>query len=89
MENSTQEMILVGYHHFTSKDKKQIYFVVQCLYNEEDRTRGNLKGTMINIFVEEETYKKIIQDELQIGSVLKVEVRPNLSTGKIYYRVVI
>ena len=72
MENSTQEMILVGYHHFNSKDKKQIYYVVQCLYNEDDRTRGNLKGTMINIFVEDEVYQKICK--LEIGTVLKVEV---------------
>lgn len=87
MENSTQDMILVGYHHFNSKDKKQIYYVVQCLYNEDDRTRGNLKGTMINIFVEDEVYQKVCQ--LDIGTVLKVEVNPNLSTGKIYYKVVI
>lgn len=87
MGNSTQEMILVGYHHFNSKDKKQIYYVVQCLYNEDDRTRGNLKGTMINIFVEDDVYQKVCQ--LDIGTVLKVEVNPSLSTGKIYYKVVI
>lgn len=87
MGNSTQEMILVGYHHFNSKDKKQIYYVVQCLYNEDDRERGNLKGTMINIFVEDEVYKKI--SKCDIGSVLKINIRPNLSTGKIYYEVVI
>ena len=87
MENSTQEMVLVGYHHFNSKDKKQIYYVVQCLYNEDDRSRGNLKGTMINIFVEDEIYQKICQ--LDIGTTLKVNVKPNLSSGKIYYEVVI
>ena len=87
MEKTTQEMILVGYHHFNSKDKKQIYYVVQCLYNENDLSRGNLRGTMINIFVEDEIYKKIT--ELEIGTPLKIEVTPNVSSGKIYYRVVI
>lgn len=87
MDKSSQDMILVGYHHFNSKDKKQIYYVVQCLYNEDDRTRGNLKGTMINIFVEDDIYKKVTQ--LDIGTVLKIDVTPNLSTGKIYYKVVI
>lgn len=87
MDKSTQDMILVGYHHFNSKDKKQIYYVVQCLYNENDTTRGNLKGTMINIFVEDNVYQKVAK--LDIGTVLKIEIVPNLSTGKIYYRVVI
>ena len=87
MEKTTMEMILVGYHHFYSKDKKQIYYVVQCLYNEDDKTRANLKGTMINIFVEDDVYKKVIQND--IGTLLQVQVLPNLSTGKIYYKVVI
>ena len=87
MENQVQEMTLIGYHHFNSKDKKQIYYVVQCLYSENDISRGNLKGTMINIFVEDEIYKKV--SELDIGSVLKIEIRPNLNTGKINYKVVI
>ena len=87
MENQVQEMILIGYHHFNSKDKKQIYYVVQCLYNEKDISRGNLKGTIINIFVDDETYKKV--SALDIGTVLNIEVRPNLNTGKINYKVVI
>lgn len=87
MGNSTQEMLLVGYHHFNSKDKKEIYYVVQCLYNENDLSRGNYRGTMINVFVDDETYKKV--SELELGSTLQVEVQPNLSTGKIYYKVVI
>ncbi len=87
MENQVQEMILVGYHHFNSKDKKQIYYVVQCLYSEKDVSRGNLKGTMINIFTDDEVYKKV--SDLDIGTLLKIEVRPNLNTGKIGYKVVI
>jgi len=87
MGNSTQEMLLVGYHHFNSKDKKQIYYVVQCLYNVDDKSRGNYKGTMINIFVDDDTYQKVCQ--LELGTVLNIEVSPNLQTGKIYYKVVI
>ena len=87
MEKTTQEMILVGYHHFNSKDKKQIYYVVQCLYNENDLARGNFRGTMINIFVEDDVYQKV--SDLEIGSTLKIEVIPNVSSGKIYYKVVI
>lgn len=87
MENQTQEMILIGYHHFNSKDKKQIYYVIQVLHSDNDLTRGNMKGTMINIFTDDDTYKKI--SELDIGSVIKIEIRPNLSTGKLSYKVVI
>ncbi len=87
MESSTQEMVLIGYYHFNSKDKKQIYYVVQLLHSEEDKIRCNLKGTMINVFVEDDVYQKIAQ--LDIGTLVKVEILPNLSTGKIYYRVVI
>lgn len=87
MEKQLQEMVLVGYHHFNSKDKTQIYYVVQCLYSDKDITRGNAKGTMINIFVEDELYKKICN--LEIGSVLQIEISPNINTGKINYRIVI
>lgn len=87
MDRQTQNMILVGYHHFNSKDKTQIYYVVQCLYSENDLTRGNRKGTMINIFVDDDIYKKIL--EMDIGTVLKVEIIPNLNSGKLSYKVVL
>jgi len=87
MENSIKEMVFVGHHHFSSKDKTQIYYVIQALYNEEDLTRGNNRGTMINIFVDEEQYKKITK--MVIGEVLKVNLIPNISTGKLYYKVVL
>ncbi len=86
MQNQVTDMILVGFHHFNSKDKSQIYYVVQVLYNEIDLSRGNNKGTMINIFVDDELYQKIAQ--LDIGTLLKVELKPNLSTGKLNYKVV-
>lgn len=86
MEKSLQEMVLVGYHHFSSKDKSQIFYVVQVLYNNTDIERANNKATMINIFTTDEIYKKVCQ--MSIGQVLKVEMSPNLETGKIYYKVV-
>lgn len=87
MEKSIQDMVLIGYHHFSSKDKTQIYYVVQCLYNKFDAERSNNKATLINIFTTEEIYKLIINKH--VGEVLKVEVSPNLETGKIFYKVVI
>lgn len=87
MENSIQEMTLIGYHHFSSKDKSDIFYVVQVLYNSTDIERANNKATMINIFVTDEIYKKVCQ--MAIGQVLKVEMKPNFETGKIYYKVVL
>jgi len=87
MEKSLQEMVLVGYHHFSSKDKSEIFYVVQVLYNNTDIERANNKATMINIFTTDEIYKKVCQ--MSIGQVLKVEMSPNLETGKIYYKVVL
>lgn len=86
MEKSLQEMVLVGYHHFSSKDKSEIFYVVQVLYNNTDIERANNKATMINIFTTDEIYKKVCQ--MSIGQVLKVEMSPNMETGKIYYKVV-
>lgn len=86
MEKSIQEMVLVGYHHFSSKDKSEIFYVVQVLYNNTDIERANNKATMINIFTTDEIYKKVCQ--MSIGQVLKVEMSPNMETGKIYYKVV-
>lgn len=87
MNTQSEDMVLLGYHHFSSKDKKEIYYVVQCLHNDKDITKGTNKATMINIFTDDEIYKKVTQ--LDIGSVLKVEITPNLSSGKLYYKVVI
>lgn len=86
MEKSIQEMVLVGYHHFSSKDKSEIFYVVQVLYNNTDIERANNKATMINIFTTDEIYKKVCQ--MSVGQVLKVEMSPNMETGKIYYKVV-
>ena len=86
MEKSLQEMVLVGYHHFSSKDKSEIFYVVQVLYNNTDIERANNKATMINIFTTDEIYKKVCQ--MSVGQVLKVEMSPNMETGKIYYKVV-
>ena len=87
MEKTIQEMTLIGYHHFSSKEKKELYYVVQVLYNSLDVERSNNKATMINIYTDDETYKKVCQ--MSIGQVLNVQMIPNLETGKIYYKVVL
>lgn len=87
MQNSVEEMVLIGYHHFSSKDKSQIFYVVQVLHNTTDIERSNNKATMINIFTTDDIYKKVCQ--MSVGQLLKIEMRPNLENGKIYYKVVL
>lgn len=85
--NETQEMIFVGNNTFSSKEKDSIYYVIQVLHNELDVGRGTNKATLINIFTDDETYKKFVGAE--VGSTVKVEIRPNLSTGKINYKIIL
>lgn len=87
MGKSVEDMTLVGYHHFSAKDKSQIFYVVQVLYNKAEFEHSNNRATMINIFTTDDVYQKICQ--MPIGQVLKVEITPNLESGKIYYKVVV
>lgn len=86
MGKTVEEMTLIGYYHFSAKDKSQIFYVVQVLYNTIDVERSNNKATMINVFVSDDIYRKVCR--MSVGEVLKVEVSPNFETGKIYYKVV-
>ena len=85
MENLV-EMILVGNNKFSSKDKTSNYFVIQALYNEADISKQTNKATLINIFVNEDLYNSL--SGADIGTILKVQVIPNLSTGKVSYKIV-
>lgn len=87
MEKSIQEMILVGHYSFTSKDKNNTYYVVQALYSKNDLSNGNLRGTIINLYVSVDDYERV--KELELGTVLKVEVSSNIETGKLYYKLAI
>lgn len=83
-----EEMALIGYFHFEGKEKKQIYYIVQVLHSDVDVSKSIKKGTLINIFVTDEDYKKIISS-YDIGSIVKVDVKPNFQTGKLSYRVIL
>lgn len=84
MEN-VKEMALVGYHHFNAKDNSKHFYVAQCLWNDVDEKNNNNRATLINVFVTEEQYKYIINNNL---SVVKIAVNVNYATGKVYYSLV-
>lgn len=82
---NTVEMTYVGHNHFSSKNTHSIYYIIQVLFNTEDAMRNINKATLINVFVDDKDYQKLCV--LEIGSTLKVEVKPNLETGKVSYKI--
>lgn len=85
MENIVQ-MNLIGYHHFKNKEKTEDYHIVQCAYYENiDEQRAQVKATIIPIFVDLKSFQEIANKKL--GDTIDVEIRPNLTTGKIHYKV--
>lgn len=84
----TYEMTYVGHNHFSSKEKKELYNIIQVLYNSLDEQHFTNKATLINIFVDDDVYN-IIARSYEIGTTLKVEVKPILSTGKISYKIIL
>jgi len=78
---------LVGYYNFQSKDKTKLLYMVQCLYTESDNAKFNVRSNILNIFVDEEQYKNII-NKYQIGQDITVEFTANAGSNKLYYKVV-
>ena len=87
MENIVQ-MNLIGFHHFKNKEQTEDYHIVQCAYYEtKDEQRAQMKAVIIPIFVDLKSYQEICNKNL--GSVIDVEVTPNLITGKVRYKVLV
>lgn len=85
MENVVQ-MNLIGYYHFKNKEKTEDFHIVQCAYYENiDEQRAQVKATIIPIFVDLKSFQEIANKKL--GDVIDVEIKPNLTTGKIHYKV--
>ena len=78
---------LIGYYHFRSKDKEKEYLIAQIMFTKAEPERNNMKATVVAIFVDEEIYKKIIT--MNIGDTIDVEIKPNIETGKLSYKVLI
>lgn len=85
MENNVQEMTLVGFYHFASKDKTKHYYVVQALSNQIEEGKAINRASVVDVFVSEEIYNSIVNKE--IGDIINVQITPNLSTGKLSFRI--
>lgn len=87
MEGTHVQGNLIGYYHFSSKDKEKEYLIAQIMFTKAEPERNNMRATVVGIFVTEEIYKGILQKN--IGDKIDVEIVPNLETGKISYKVLI
>lgn len=84
MEN-VQEMPLVGFYHFSSKDKTKHYYVVQVMAYQIEEGKAIRKSTIVDVFTSEEIYNSIINKEF--GELIKVQMTPYLSTGKLSFKI--
>lgn len=86
MENNVVQMNLIGFHHFKNKEGTEEYHIVQCAYYEKiDEMRAQMKAVIIPIFVDLKSFQVIANKKL--GEKIDVEIKPNLATGKIHYKV--
>ena len=73
-------------YHFKNKEKTEDYHIVQCAYYDKiDELTAQMKAVIIPIFVDLKTYQEIANKTL--GAKIDVEIKPNLITGKIHYKV--
>ncbi len=87
MENNVVQMNLIGYHHFKNKEGTEEYHIVQCAYYKGEEARAQMKAIIVPVFVDLKTFQSIAN--MKIGSVINIEVIPNLETGKIRYKVMV
>lgn len=81
----TKEFDLVGYYHFSTKDKTSEYFVIQVLLFTQDLSANTVKSNIVNIFTTKDIYNVI--SKLEIGDKISVSVIPNFDTNKIHYKI--
>lgn len=83
MENKMQ---LVGHYNFQSKDKKNTYFVIQCLATEKKQNNG-LKSVLVTIFVDAGEYAEIAA--MDFGAELIVQTSINFETNKPSHKIIL
>lgn len=82
----TKSAMLVGYHHFQSKDKTKTFYIVQCLIHSSYEA-SNKKGILINVFVNQDEYAEVTAKEL--GEEVLLSVKPNFEKGTMNYKIVL
>jgi len=79
----------VGNYLIHSKEKKETYYIIQCLVysqSEDEKFKGVNRANLVRVFVPVETYQQITQ--MSVGSNIDLEMSFSLETGKVYYKVV-
>ena len=82
----TKSAILVGYHHFSSKDKTKTFYIAQCLIHSTYEP-SNKQGVLVNVFLTQDDFAEVCAKE--IGEEVLLSVKPNFEKGTINYKLVL
>lgn len=77
---------LVGFSNFNSKDKTKVFFTLQCLYTEADKSKNLVRSKILDVFVDETTFYSITSSQ-DIYSDIEVSFTVNLGSDKIFYSI--
>ena len=82
----TKSAMLVGYHHFSSKDKTKTFYIAQCLIHSTYEP-NNKKGILVNVFISQEEFAEVAAKS--IGDEVLLDVRPNYEKGTMNYKILL
>lgn len=83
-----EEMNLIGFYSFSTKDKSKNYYIIQLLARDNNKTSNNLRGFIVNSFVNAVQFDYII-NHFSVGDVLKVQSIVDYSTNKVRYHILL
>lgn len=83
-----EEMNLIGFYSFSTKDKSKNYYIIQLLARDTNKNSNNLRGYIVNSFVNSEDFD-YITNHFVVGDVLKVQSIVDFSTNKVRYHILL
>ena len=83
-----EEMNLIGFYSFSTKDKSKNYYIIQLLARDTNKSSNNLRGYIVNSFVNSEDFD-YITNHFMVGDVLKVQSIVDFSTNKVRYHILL
>lgn len=82
----TKSAMLVGYYHFSSKDKTKTFYIAQCLIHSTYEPI-NKQGVLVNVFLTQDDFAEVCVKD--IGEEVLLSVKPNFEKGTINYKLVL
>ena len=83
-----EEMNLIGFYSFSTKDKSKNYYIIQLLARDTNKSSNYLRGYIVNSFVNSKDFD-YITNHFTVGDVLKVQSIVDFSTNKVRYHILL